>query len=126
MAPYRIEIDAHQGLVTTTYFGVVTTDCIVSATREYLEHPDFDAGFRALVDLTAVTRAEMHTDDVTKVGLESPYAPGSWLALVASDDVTYGLARAFEMTVESRGRMVRVFRDRAEADAWLASAEGHP
>lgn len=123
MAPYRIDIDPRRGLVTTAYFGVVTTECIVGATREYVEHPDFRSTFRAMVDLTAVTRAEVHTDHVSMVGLESPYAPGSLLALVAPDDVTYGLARAFEMTVEEGGRTVRVFRDRAEADAWLASAE---
>lgn len=123
---YRIEIESDRGLVVTVYEGVVTSGDLALVLESYARHPDFRPEYAALVDLTRVERADFDVARVLQVGEASPYAAGSRLAVVAPGDVSYGLARAFQMTVEERGREARVFRSRTEAEAWLGIAGGGP
>ncbi len=65
-------------------------------------------------ELLARKRALLSQDEADAAKLE-----GCRLAIVASEDLVYGMARMYEMQVGALPPSVGVFRDMAEAEAWL-------
>jgi hypothetical protein len=53
------------------------------------------------------------------------FGPGARRAFVTGSEEQYGLARVFAVYAEMTGNFVEVFRDLADAEAWL-DAEADP
>lgn len=77
----------------------------------------------SLVDLSDVDVVDVSTDDVRVIaGLDtqlSRLTPGLAVAIVAPKDHVFGMARMWETLADTTGWDTKVFRVRAEADAWL-------
>ncbi len=127
--PYSTEvIDDGKGILHLGSGTVTGQDLMSSASavlkivREGLK-PDY-----ALTDLSAVTAFTVSADEIAKnVALNKDIArllPSARIAIVASSDVVYGMARMWQAHMEGSGWTSRVFRHRSEAIAWLKDKTG--
>ncbi|MAE93493.1 MAG: hypothetical protein CL910_02405 [Deltaproteobacteria bacterium] len=74
------------------------------------------AARRQLWDLTETLSVNVAAAAVRSLAAKSPHFPGSRVAIAAAVDQVYGLAR---MLQELAAGEVGVFRNRADAAAWL-------
>jgi hypothetical protein len=118
--PARHHIDQARRFIVSTGWGVLTKDDLVAQTQRVLGDPDFDPHYRQLWDLTEVTEFPVTFPEMMAIAEVNVFAPDARRALLAPSNNVFGIARMFEMLRESKGEKgIRVFRDRAEAFAWL-------
>lgn len=110
------------GVLHTILTGVVTDAELV----EYYTHLSSPppAPWTELVDGTAMTRMEFTPAGYRQLRqlFGSKYADVLWggrVAMLAATDAAFGMFRMWELQREDLNYTVRVFRDRAEALAWL-------
>lgn len=120
--PMSYYIDVERGVVCTTATGVLT-DADVLAHKEALRaDPMFRAGMPELSDVRGVRDLRVTPTGVRRMveADKERDGPGGGykLAIVASEDVVYGMARMYELSQEAMGN-VAVFREMEEAIAWL-------
>lgn len=84
-------------------------------------NPDFDPTFDQFIDLTAATDLDFDYSSMSAVATTTVFGPGVRRAIVAKTPVQYGIARMFQALSERNNQMVAIFRDHADAEAWLAS-----
>ena len=113
------EIDQRERLVTSRLSGVVTNEEVRDHNEKLRADPEFDPGYRQLIDLSGITEVRVTTPTVSSAAQDQYFAPGSRRAFVAPTDVTFGLARMFALYAESGGHTIEVFRDRKKAEEWL-------
>ncbi len=105
--------------------GTVDDDELVDAYSAVLADPNFDPTLNDLVDARAVRRV-----DVTPVGVRrlaelvqqiDRLSLPTKIAVVTGDDIAYNAARMYEAIRAGQNAPAehRVFRDIAEARAWL-------
>jgi len=117
--PAFFEIEKHHRLVITSASGVVTMAEALAHNQNLRKHPDFDPSFSQLIDLSDVTKIELNREDILTLAQDPILSDNSRRAILATGDLTFGLARMFEMFRESKGKeTIRVFRNRDEARAW--------
>ena len=117
--PVSYSIDPNQKLVTTRIWGAITNDEVSQFNRQLRTDPLFDPTYNQLADMSDVTVNMITRDNVQETARDQYFAPGTRRALVVSDDTTFGLCRMYATYAETLGQVVTVFRDRAEAEAWL-------
>lgn len=117
--PAFFEIEKDHRLVITSASGVVTMAEALAHNQKLRKDPDFDPGFSQLIDLSNVTKIELNREDILTLAQDPILSDNSRRAILATGDLTFGLARMFEMFRESKGKeTIRVFRNRDEARAW--------
>ena len=119
--PISYDIDKKQRLVTSRLWEVVTNDEVDDHNRRLRTDPDFDPGYRQLIDLSGITEIRITTPKVTAAAQDQYFTPGTRRAFVALTDATFGMARMFATRAEASGQTVEVFRDRKKAEEWLWS-----
>jgi hypothetical protein len=118
--PAFYQIDKERRLVTTTAWGVLTTDAILAHQQQLMNDPNFDPDFFQLSDFTQVTGVDIPTEDVRTIAEKNIFSPRSRRALVTDNSEFFGLARMFEILRDMEGEPgIRVFRNRDEALNWL-------
>ena len=118
--PTSFAIDKEQRLVTSRLWGPVTEDEVHAHNRRLRNDPEFDPGYRQLVDLSGITEIRVSTNMINETAHDQFFAPGTRRAFFASDDATFGLARMFALQSEGLGQTIEVFRDREKAEEWLS------
>jgi hypothetical protein len=108
---------------------VLTGRELIETTRRLVETGDAIRGVRyTLVLFDEVTRVDVSADDIRRlVEVDKDLMlliPQTVIAIVAPKDEMFGLSRMWEMMVGVPGWETRVFRSRAEAEAWLQSLRG--
>jgi hypothetical protein len=113
--PISYRIDPLRGLVFTTASGVLTDDDILDLKRRLIGDPDFRPGLRELSDVRAVSDLQVSSEGVQRMiahdEAQAGVLDGHRLAIVASTDATFGMARMYQMFTEANLPGVRVFRD---------------
>jgi hypothetical protein len=124
MANYY-EIDKERRLITSTASGVITLPEIWAHQEKLDKDPDFDPSFAQLLDVTQVTKLKLSSEDVRRVAESNTLSTNPRLAIVATSNLVYGMARMFQIFREMKGEeKTRVFRDRDEALAWVLGKDG--
>jgi hypothetical protein len=113
------EIWAKQELVVLRSYGETTVDEFVLSVKRMRRDPGYSAKYNVLTDLTEhavhYTPAEVK-QLVTRLAPRKPIQN----AIIAPQNVAFGLSRMYEMLVEPAGQTrVAVFRVWEEALAWL-------
>ena len=116
--PVNHRIDESLGIVFTTYWGVVTVEEIRAARPELLGHPGFEASVGQLADCREVTELQLSADDIRSLADFVSSKGGGRRAIVVSTNLVFGMSRMYELWL-AEGDGVQVFRDLAEARAWL-------
>lgn len=120
--PVSYEIDTASGSVRTRCFGDVTLAEAVDHFRALGADPATPKRPSVLVDLRETTSLP-ETDQLRAIAKEVARLDQKlqWgaCAIVASRDAVYGISRMFAVYTEQSFSSVRVFRELAEAEAWL-------
>ena len=100
--PSRYSIHGDQGLVVTHFEGVVDNGAFVPLYRALFGDPGYRLGMNELADLREVSRLDLTSAGLEEVRLltERTYAGSDVLfrsAIVAPTDLSYGIARMYEM-----------------------------
>jgi hypothetical protein len=122
--PISYRIDAERRLVVTTAHGVLTDEDILNLKNRLAADADFQAGMRELSDVRSVTDLQVTSAGVQKmVSLDSlSHLDGYKLAIVASENVVFGMARMYQSLTQRNLLHVNVFRDYDAAVRWLGTA----
>lgn len=122
-----IELSINDGIIHTILVGRVTDEELLS----HYAHPVFqqyDGLWREVVDGRKITEMEVTPNGQRKlasfVASHAERLRGGRVAMVASDDVTYGMFRMWEMQREGLGYDVQVFREMQPALDWVIRSSG--
>lgn len=114
------QIDEVQQVIWARCWGVLADQDIFSHQARLRADPRFRPTMAQLVDTREVTEVTISMETIKRLGGSTLFAPESRRAYVVSQEVMYGLVRMYEIYQNLRGSEgVKVFRDRAEAVAWL-------
>ncbi len=118
------ELDEDLQLITIVALGVLTGDEVIEMREVLNADPRLGLGFRELVDVRGITELRVNSADIEDLlSMDEVYGErvtSRIIAIVATSDSTFGMARMYEMRSDRDGR-VAVFRDEAEARAWLGN-----
>ena len=125
--PISYRIDHDQRRVLAEGYGDVTAEDIFRYQREAWGRPEV-AGYDEIVDMSAVRRIIEPTREGIRASAElassmDPPGGGGRFAIVAPQDVAFGLGRMYEAyrdLVGGEPKRVAVFRERVAAMNWLA------
>lgn len=121
--PITYQIDHQYKLVRTHAVGVLTDEDLLGHKRKLAADPQFTAGMRELSDVREVTDLQITAEGVrSMVNTDASQASkleDYRLAIVAGQEVVFGMARMYEILVEQHVPNVSVFRDYREAARWL-------
>jgi hypothetical protein len=121
--PITYHIDSARNLVVTHAVGVLTDEDVLRHKHRLAADPDFTAGMCELSDVRGVTDLRITPEGVrAMVSTDVSHASrlqAHKLAIVAAEDVVFGMARMYEVLAERHGPSVGVFRDVLEAARWL-------
>jgi len=118
--PAEYQIDRAKGIVFSRAHGVTTAADYTAHGQRLRADPDFRPDHRQLWDLSGITKSNVAFDELSEMARIDIFAPTARRAVLARNDVSFGLARMFQMLRETKGETgIRVFRDRDEAMRWL-------
>lgn len=118
--PASYEIDTQKKLVVLTAWGTCDAEDVRQFRKHLAKDHNFDPSFSELADFTHVTDVKFTPDEVRMLAEVSPFSAHSRRALVAEDQLVFGLSKMFSILRSLRGdHDLRVFRNRGEAIAWL-------
>ena len=122
--PITYRIDPHARLVRTTVTGVVTDADLIAHKDRLNSDPAFGPGMSELSDVTNVHRLDVTSQGVrTLVWHDDRHSrrfAGHKLAIVANEDVVYGMARMYQTQSSAD---VGVFRSLQEALSFLGKPD---
>jgi hypothetical protein len=118
--PYFYKIDKERKLVMSTAAGELTKDEIQSLQDQLREDPNFDPDFSQLADLTHVTAMNITGAEMQELAERTAFSPKARRAVIANNDLAFGLARTFEQFLGTKGDQgIRVFRKLEDALDWI-------
>jgi hypothetical protein len=130
--PITIRVSAAEGVRYSVLSGDIGDRELVAAFRRSFEASDFDPSLNGLVDLRAVGKLDVTSNGIWELAQvlrpADKGATGRRVALVASSDFQFGMARMVATLLSAGGLTTEyhAFRDMAEARAWLGLAAEEP
>jgi hypothetical protein len=120
MLTYSIETEP--GLIVVRALGAIAVADMLALRERMLKDPAADPALPALFDLTGASALNFTTQELRQLATFTH--PTARRAYVLSGDHGFGLARMFQAFSEARGQSenVQVFRDVAEARAWVSGS----
>ncbi len=122
--PVTYQVDLESSLIHTRCTGDVTFAEVLAHFRELEADPGVPAGVDVQLDLSEM-RSLPETGQLRAVAgrLERLKPRVKWgaFAIVAGRDALFGMIRVFQVIAEEHFADSAVFRDRDEAQLWLAS-----
>ncbi len=113
-------------LLVTRAIGALRLSDLQEHRKALLADPGFDPGFNHLFDLREVERIAFSSEDVVQATLVRAFSESSRRAIVAPQDVSFGLSRMYELHREDHSESIRIFRDLDQALQWLGLDPGDP
>lgn len=120
------EIDQERDVVLAHAEGALDLSDTLAHVAEVFGDERFRPGMHAVFDMSQATLASFQANDVHRLlgALETKpqsLGPGARWAIVAASELDFGVSRMFEMLAETLPIEVRVFSERAEAEAWVGA-----
>jgi hypothetical protein len=119
---FQISVDPTTGWGRTTISGELDLDDFRRLFAAAWSHPEYSAVEKAIWDFRDAT-TRMRIGDLVELTswiADSKSRRGaSTIALVAADDVGFGVARMFHAVQPEHGWQIAVFRDEVAASDWL-------
>jgi hypothetical protein len=121
-------IDEARGVVFITWVGTASEADVVRTHRRLYESEQWKPGFHQIVDVQKAQPGDITIDSLRELAsLIESYVSGKCegfkTAVIAPEDVLFGLARAYEAVSEESPENVMVFRERASALDWIGVDE---
>ena len=116
-------IDRQRNLRTHRVDGLIHVGELETLLAQFYASPDFDPDMNALWDLRSADTSAVTGDEVRSLAdrvRQHWESSRSRAALVATDDLNFGLSRMYERLVGNPAtENVRVFKDYEAAEKWL-------
>ena len=120
---YRIE----NGILHVHVSGEPSIGEVAAFSATWLADPALPSPVLTCWDLREEAYREPdHVRALARVSRDIPVPPGSRLAILASEDVAYGLSRMYEAYADGRHYDVAVFRSMDDAETWLLEPGARP
>jgi len=126
--PVSAHVDPVTGIAHYSATGELTRDEILAAIEQVYRDSAYRSPWRALWEMIGATPAlsgEELRALVAHVKANRPADTGK-IAIVATKDVAFGMARMFELFASDEKLETRVFRDSESARQWLATDGAEP
>ena len=124
--PMSYVIDTPNNLIRTSGTGVLTDDDVMAHRKALTSDPAFNSKMREISDIREVTDFRVTPAGIRlMVAFDVKVVPAGGmhqLAVVARENVAYGMSRMYQTLDEPNIRSVGVFRTYEEAAAWLGIA----
>ena len=124
--PLTYTIEPSRNLIVATGTGVLTDDDVMEHRRVLVADPRFSFEMRELSDIRQVTDFRLTPAGIrvmVAADVKMMAAGGMHkLAVVAEENVAYGMSRMYQTLGEPNIRLVGVFRNYKEALEWLGIA----
>jgi hypothetical protein len=121
--PIRTMIDKGSNLIRTTASGRVTGRDLVDYYHRLRAHPDFRGSLNEIFDATQVDTIDLTADDVRRLSSVTEEFTRRGVpvkvAIIAPGDLEFGMSRMYEMLQSQSINVLKVFRERAAAEAWI-------
>ena len=121
--PISYVIDPPRNLIRTTATGVLTDEEVLSHKGAMAADPACRPGMLELSDVRSVSQLMVTASGIqAMVAVDAEHGPalsGHRLAIVASKDVVFGMARMYQNMTGDNVSGVGVFRDIPAAAEWL-------
>jgi hypothetical protein len=124
--PITYTIDAARSLVVTKIDGHIDEAEMRAHVAAAALDRRLDACCLAIVDISQWVETSVGSNVVAELAMSGRAPHRRKVALIAPGDMGYGLARVFQGFRGGSGGTVEVFRQRADAEAWLGIARGAP
>jgi hypothetical protein len=115
--------DAARNVLFVSFTGPLGDEDLVKYAQRMAGNPAIPPAHDELIDLRRVEEADVQSHTLRRIaelfGGADRNPERSRVALVASDDVSYGLSRMYQAFRSRSPLDLRVFRDMGEARAWL-------
>lgn len=125
--PYKIDFFGDADLVTVRLTGKVSLPEIKTMLDEIPGKPWFRKGLKMIVDARKCT-TDMRGKDIEALAAHAKRLDADWgetkWAVLAQDDLVYGLARVYMAVTADFNVDTHVFRTVPEADHWLNLSDG--
>ncbi len=115
--PISYRIDKSLGLVFTKGESVLTGQDILTHLQRLRENPDFDPSYDQLVDFRDVIEIPISRGEMETISMRHVFNGRG--AVVAEEDIGFGMMRMYEVLSKFEPDQFKVFRDMAEARRWL-------
>ena len=99
--------------------GIVTLADGEDSPSYLLSNSEFEPSFSQLIDLRAVTKFQVTTEEIRSLTNVTVFDQGVRRAIVAPSDLSFGLARMYQSFAIDLGHEIEVFRDFYAACEWL-------
>ena len=124
--PVIYKIDAARKLIHTTCTRPLTFTEVIEHFRTLKEDPACTGHLDVLLDVSGADTLPL-TSQMGPISAELDAVRAKvqfgLCAIIATRDATFGMMRVFEVIAASYFHAIRVFRDAAEAQAWLDSLQ---
>jgi len=121
----KCTIERDRRLVILVYAAVVSDEEVLSTYEKLGRDPRIQAGYTYLVDFSDEDSTARSSGTVARLaklakdwGGGAAHAPGK-VAVIAPDDLSYGLTRMYQERAGRSSEEYQVFRNASEAVAWL-------
>jgi hypothetical protein len=121
--PIKLEYDQNKKILIVAVIGQVTLQEIASALEKIVSSGEYPLNVDALWDLR---QADFKSADanllrsIVELREQHPERANFRLALIAPDDLSYGMMRMYEMLSEWKlSRNLMVFRNYAAGEQWI-------
>lgn len=126
--PISYRIDSANGIVWTKVTGVLTDGQLLQHKEALLSDPSFRPGMKEISDVRDVERLDVTRDGIQQFArfdaAHSSHLSAHEIALLVSDDLTFGLGRMYGALTEGNIGGVTVFRCESEVRSWAGLSTG--
>ena len=120
--PYRYNFLPEHHIIVVRWTGDLTAEGIIEFLRDLVAHPDFRPNLNRLYDFSNAN-VELTVTGLRAIGTEIQNLDEAHgdrrVAFLVHQDLAYGMMRMFTAIGENLKADMKVFRDEAEARAWI-------
>ena len=119
--PFHFDVDPNRKCVIATAYGAFDDADMREMIQRYATHPDIVPGSVSLVDLRGVADYRITAECIREMADFTVGRPTRFRkrAIVAADDLQFGMSRMYQMLRDGTPAEQRLFRDVDEARRWL-------
>ena len=109
--------------IECTILGDATLDKILKAAEEVYSEEYITKQKYQIIDFTECTSFQLSSHDmraIVEVDLETSKSnPDIIIAIIAPQDIAFGMSRVYEAYADETGFRIKVFRDKEESQLWI-------
>ncbi len=114
--PASVKVDVHNGIVYSSFEGSVNDSELIAHGSAIRNHPDFNPQFSEIVDFSKVIELRVTVGFINSLAKSnSIYSAISKHAVIAPHDLSFGIARMYQILAEDTRPNLAVVRSMAEA-----------